>query len=257
MPFLLHWLSRRSLRFLHALGAWLGWAAYLASASYRRRLQANAALAGITAAQRRRSVAEAGKMGTEGLRLWLRPAGQPIADPIEWHGAALIDAALQAGRGLVLLTPHLGSFELAAQAYAERWGPARTAAAGTRAAGAGHRARRPWRRAPYAARAQARRGGRPAARPGAAARPGRVGAVLRPAGVHDDAGGRGRGFRIVLEPLAEPLPAAGSGEELQRAQAEAVNRAMESQIRQCPQQYLWGYNRYKVPRGSPPGAAAP
>ncbi|MBN8511155.1 MAG: lysophospholipid acyltransferase family protein, partial [Burkholderiales bacterium] len=118
MPFLLHWLSRRSLRFLHALGAWLGWAAYLASASYRRRLKANAALAGITAAQRRQAVAEAGKMGTEGLRLWLRPAGQPIADPIEWHGAALIDAALQAGRGLVLLTPHLGSFELAAQAYA-------------------------------------------------------------------------------------------------------------------------------------------
>jgi KDO2-lipid IV(A) lauroyltransferase len=292
MPFLLHWLSRRSLRFLHALGAWLGWAAYLASASYRRRLQANAALAGITAAQRRRSVAEAGKMGTEGLRLWLRPAGQPIADPIEWHGAALIDAALQAGRGLVLLTPHLGSFELAAQAYAERWGslkpitvlyrPARharlrelqqqararpgLATAPADLGGVRHMLRAlkrgeavgllPDQVPPHGQGVWAPFFGRPAYTMTLAARLAlQAGAPVLLARCERLA--RGRGFRIVLEPLAEPLPAAGSGEELQRAQAEAVNRAMESQIRQCPQQYLWGYNRYKVPRGSPPGAAAP
>jgi KDO2-lipid IV(A) lauroyltransferase len=31
---------------------------------------------------------------------------------------------------------------------------------------------------------------------------------------------------------------------------------MEVQIRQCPEQYLWGYNRYKAPReaASPPVA---
>jgi KDO2-lipid IV(A) lauroyltransferase len=27
-----------------------------------------------------------------------------------------------------------------------------------------------------------------------------------------------------------------------------INRAMESLIRQCPSQYLWGYGRYKTPR---------
>jgi len=23
-------------------------------------------------------------------------------------------------------------------------------------------------------------------------------------------------------------------------------------VRECPEQYLWGYNRYKVPKGAPP-----
>ena len=44
-----------------------------------RCLQANAALAGVTPAQRRQSVAEAGKMVLESLRLWLRP-GRPHQD---------------------------------------------------------------------------------------------------------------------------------------------------------------------------------
>jgi len=29
-----------------------------------------------------------------------------------------------------------------------------------------------------------------------------------------------------------------------------MNRAMEFLIRQCPEQYLWGYNRYKPPRSA-------
>jgi Kdo2-lipid IVA lauroyltransferase/acyltransferase len=27
-----------------------------------------------------------------------------------------------------------------------------------------------------------------------------------------------------------------------------MNRAMEFLIRQCPEQYLWGYHRFKAPR---------
>jgi KDO2-lipid IV(A) lauroyltransferase len=30
--------------------------------------------------------------------------------------------------------------------------------------------------------------------------------------------------------------------------AGAINQEMEALIRQCPQQYLWGYARYKQPR---------
>jgi hypothetical protein len=57
MPFLLPWLARRSLRFLHALGGLMGWLAYALSPSYRRRLKANATLAGVSAADRRAAVA--------------------------------------------------------------------------------------------------------------------------------------------------------------------------------------------------------
>ena len=122
MPPLLPWLSRRSLRLLHAAGALLGWAAYAASPIYRRRLVANAALAGVGPAQRRASVAEAGMLVLELPRLGLRPRDRPIGDPVQWERAELIDEALAQGRGLVLLTPHMGSFEVAAQAYAERYG---------------------------------------------------------------------------------------------------------------------------------------
>jgi KDO2-lipid IV(A) lauroyltransferase len=53
----------------------------------------------------------------------------------------------------------------------------------------------------------------------------------------------GDGFDLHLSRLAEPLPPHDDA-----AQAAVINRAMEGLILQCPQQYLWGYNRYKGPR---------
>ena len=54
--------------------------------------------------------------------LWLRAPGQPMVALLRWQGADLLDEALVAGQGLVLLTPHLGCFEVCAQAFAERCG---------------------------------------------------------------------------------------------------------------------------------------
>ena len=54
-----------------------------------------------------------------------------------------------------------------------------------------------------------------------------------------------QGFRVHVQPFGEPLSA-----DLDAAVAQ-INRAMEGLIRQCPQQYLWGYGRYKKPRGQP------
>ncbi len=118
----LKWLARRPLRHLHAAGGWVGWLPYMLSPSYRQRLRQNTARAGLEAGQRRAAVAEAGRMVLELPRLWLRPPGQPIEDPLQWDNAELVSRLLGQGRGLVLLTPHLGSFELAAQAYAQRFG---------------------------------------------------------------------------------------------------------------------------------------
>jgi len=46
--------------------------------------------------------------------------------------------------------------------------------------------------------------------------------------------------------LAEPLTGAPEHD------AALVNRELERLIRTCPTQYLWGYNRYKVPAGAAP-----
>lgn len=60
---------------------------------------------------------------------------------------------------------------------------------------------------------------------------------------------KGRGYRLHLEPLEEPLP----GDR--REAALRVNRMVERLVRSCPAQYLWGYNRYKRPAGAPPPPA--
>jgi Kdo2-lipid IVA lauroyltransferase/acyltransferase len=55
---------------------------------------------------------------------------------------------------------------------------------------------------------------------------------------------RGAGYEIVLRPLLEKL----EGEKPVRR----LNRALEALVRECPEQYLWGYNRYKTPQGAKP-----
>ena len=52
----------------------------------------------------------------------------------------------------------------------------------------------------------------------------------------------GEGYVIHVRPM---LPAA-PGE----SDARHLNRAIETLVRECPGQYLWGYNRYKTPRGA-------
>ena len=285
MSSLLRWFSRRSLRTLHALGALMGWLAYAASPSYRSRLKANAALAGISVAQRRASVAEAGKLVMELPRLWLRPAAQAINDPVHWLGAELIEAALDQGRGLVLLTPHMGSFEVAAQAYAQRFGARQPITVLYRPA------RQAWLRdLEETARARPALATAPASLAGVrqlmrALRQGQTLGML-PDQVPPEGMGvwapffgapaytmtlaarlaqqngsavlliwaerlpQGAGYRVGLRPLAEPLPEkAGLDEEAwATAAAGCINRSMEAVILQHPDQYLWGYHRYKQPR---------
>ena len=53
----------------------------------------------------------------------------------------------------------------------------------------------------------------------------------------------GRGYRVHIQPLQGNF----SGEA--QSDAALLNRNLESMIRGCPAQYLWSYNRYKVPAG--------
>src|SRR5262249_5087097 len=56
----------------------------------------------------------------------------------------------------------------------------------------------------------------------------------------------GRGYRFTIQPVLEPRPP--------ESPVRALNRSLEQITRRCPEQYLWSYNRYKVPAGvRPPG----
>ena len=281
---LIRWLSRWSLPTLHGCGAGLGWLAYALSASYRQRLNAHAALAGLSTAQRRQAVAEAGRLVAELPWLWLRPSDRPLGAVVQWQGDALIAAALDDGRGLVLLTPHLGCFEVCAQAIAERFGDRSRLTAMYRPA------RQPWLRTlEETARARPGLATAPAALSGVrqmirALRRGEAVGLL-PDQVPPDGMGvwapfygrpaytmtlaarlvqqtgaallmiwaerlpRGRGYVLRVCQPAQPLPTlAADDAALQVACATVINAEMARLIAQCPTQYLWGYARYKQPR---------
>src|SRR6218665_6812 len=78
MPVVLRFFSVLPLWLLHALGAALGWLAFCASARYRQRFCAHAALAGYSFGAVRAAVAHAGRMVAELPRLWL---GAPPPPP--------------------------------------------------------------------------------------------------------------------------------------------------------------------------------
>ncbi|PWW48519.1 lysophospholipid acyltransferase family protein [Melaminivora alkalimesophila] len=266
---------------LHALGAVLGWVAFLASPTYRRRFLDNAAGAGYAFARVRPAVAHAGRMVAEAPRLWL--AAEPGRCDVV--GAECVEQAWAAGRGIVFLTPHLGCFEMSVQEGARRWSAAH---------GPFTILYRPARQAWLARLMEGARN-----RPGIAAVPTTLQGVrqmikalrrgqavgLLPDQVPPQGQGlwspffgreaytmtlaarlvqqtgaavvlarcervpRGRGYRLYLQgldaPLAPELPAA----------VRQINAAMEQQIRACPEQYLWGYARYKQPRAEGPAAA--
>jgi KDO2-lipid IV(A) lauroyltransferase len=277
---LIRWLAARPLRLLHAWGGALGWAGYLLSPSYRRRLAENATSAGVPAADRRAAVADAGRLVMELPRLWLRPRDRTINDPVRWEGAELLEQMLARGRGLVLLTPHMGSFEVSAQAYAERFGAQQPITVLYRPA------RQPWlRELEETARARPALSTAPANLAGVrlmmrALRRGETVGLL-PDQVPPDGMGvwvpffdrpaytmtlaarlvqqtgaavailwtervaRGGGYVVRAMALPHELPAQAGDDE---ASARAINRSMEAVIRMKPSQYLWGYNRYKNPR---------
>ena len=287
MNSLLRWMATWPLRRLHALGAILGWLTYGLSPTYRKRLQANAELAGLTPAQRRASVAQAGCMAAEAPWLWLRNG--LVSPACRWEGAELIEQALARGKGLVILTPHLGCFEITARAFAERWGDT-------------HPLTVLYRPSDKAALRELEETAR--ARPGMATAPATLAGVrqmlralkrgenvgLLPDQVPPQGMGvwapffgreaytmtlaaklvrqtgadwllmwaerlpRGRGFVVHVSAPQQPLPGADEpdSEALQQACARRINEEMERLIMCNPAQYLWGYHRYKTPR---PGAA--
>jgi KDO2-lipid IV(A) lauroyltransferase len=279
---LIRMLAALPLPLLHALGTLLGWAAYFMSPTYRRHLRENLAQAGYhDAATRRGAVSAAGKAVLELPAIWLRPR----ADVLRWvkriDGEALIDAARAQGRGLVFLTPHHGCFEITAKVAAERFpitalyrppklrfvqalieagraGPNLRLAtpdyAGVRELLGALKRKEAVGVLPDQVPSEGEGAwvdffGRPAYTMTLAGR-----LVHRPGSVTLLAFGerlpRGQGYVVHLRPLATAL----AGE----SDARCVNRALEELVRECPQQYLWGYNRYKRPRGapSPPGAGA-
>ena len=274
---LFRFLSRLPLRWLHALGAALGWLGWLFSPTYRRHMRENMVLALGEAGERRvrnSAIAHAGRQSLELPKIWLRPLEEAAARVVKITGWELVEEAKRAGKGILYLTPHLGCFEITAQYLStqapitvlyrppkQAWLQAMIEAGRARAqlhiAAADLSGVRALIKALKRGEAvgmlpdQAPKVGegrwmdffgRPAYTMTLAARLTETGAAVIMVWAERLPGGAGYHFHLSL-----PTQALHGTTE---ARAQQISHEIENLIRQCPEQYLWGYNRYKRPRGA-------
>lgn len=265
--------STLPLGLLHAIGGLMGWLAWLGSPTYRRRFLANTRQAGYRFGEVAAAIGHAGRMVFESPRLWVRTTQVNAI-----HGAEVVEAAWARGKGILYLTPHLGCFELSVQAAAQRWsgehGPITILYRPAKQAWLADLMLTARNRAGIQAVPTNLSGVRQMIK---ALRKGEAVGLL-PDQVPPDGQGQwapffgkdaytmtlaarlalqtgatvvlarcerlswGRGFELFFEEMPVELSS-----ELDPAVVQ-INQAMEHTIRQCPQQYLWGYGRYKQPR---------
>ena len=272
-------LSLLPLAWLHVLGALTGWLAWLFSPTYRRHLRENMRLAlGTDDARRFRNaaIAHAGKQFIELAKIWLRPLEDAVSQVVAVSGWELVEAATREGKGIVYLTPHLGCFEITAQYLSTKapitvlyrppkraWmqtlietGRARKqlhiAAADLAGVRALLKALKRGEAVGLLPDQAPKVGegrwldffGKPAYTMTLAARLTESGAAVIMVWAERLPGGAGYHFHL----QAPTQPIVGTTE----ARAQQISREIEILIRQCPQQYLWGYNRYKQRRGVEP-----
>jgi KDO2-lipid IV(A) lauroyltransferase len=275
MMMFLRLLARLPLSWIHAAGAALGWLVYWSSPVYAARLKDNLSKSGVCAdadtcaALLKQAVAETGKGVAELVTVWFATDARVIAlaQCETWN---VVEAAGRGGRGIIFLTPHIGCFEITAMYIAQRlpitvlyrpprlrWVEPLMIAGRSRwqatVAPANLKGVRMFYRTLQLGGAV---GLLPDQAPGVGegawadffGRPaytmtlvGRLQKATNAALIMTYAQRlpRGRGYQIHFEQI--------QSEVLDEA---ALNRAIEDVVRRCPEQYLWSYNRYKVPAGA-------
>jgi KDO2-lipid IV(A) lauroyltransferase len=268
-------LSGCPLRVLHVIGGFAGRQMHARSAKFRREFDANLKSA-VPAADPlliAEAAASGGRVVFELPWVWMRPRAAVLARVTAVTGWEHVEALHAKGRGVVLLTPHMGAFEVAAQLIGARL-PITVL----------YRAPRQAWLEPLMRRGREGGGVSLAAADGSGVR--RLLRTLRdgglvgilpdqvPAngeGVWADFFGRpaytmtlaarltetaegplmvfaerlpdGRGFHLHFLPPEVPV----TGDT--QARVEAINRNVETLVRRYPTQYIWGYKRYKCPPG--------
>ena len=274
-------LARLPLSWLHGAGAVLGWLVYKCSRRYAGRMRENLYASGVCRgdpqceALLRSAVAEAGKGMLELIAVWFGSDEKVARLAVASDGWEVVEAARARGKGIIIVTPHIGCFEMVSlyivqrlpmtvmyraprQAWLEPFMIAGRSRWQATVVPANLRGVRMFYRT---LRDKGMVGLLPDQVPGAGE------------GVWADFFGRpaytmtlvGRLQRAtgaaVIMVFAERLPG-GRGyhmhfEELPTAHLDeaALNRAIEEQVRRCPAQYLWSYYRYKGGAGEAPPPA--
>lgn len=274
-------LARLPLSWLHRAGVALGWLTYWSSPPYAARLRENLYASGVCASEAqceatlRAAVGEAGKSLAELVAVWFGKDEAVARLVVECEHWDIVEAARARGKGILFLTPHLGCFEISALYVAQRlpitvlyrppklaWIEPLMVAGRSRWQAVVAPANLRGVRMLYKALSRGEAIGLlPDQAPGVGEGAwadffGRPAYTMTLVGRLQQASGA-----AVIMAFARRLPA-GLGyhlrfEELPVRDLDeaALNRAVEALVRRCPEQYLWSYNRYKIPAGAKPPPA--
>jgi Kdo2-lipid IVA lauroyltransferase/acyltransferase len=284
-------LARLSLGANHAVGAFLGRLVYRGSPRYRMRVLDNLAASGLAGSSddvrrlAKVNAAEIGKGATELVWALFRPIDEVAATVVARVGWEAVEKLREAGRPIIFVTPHLGSYDIAGRylwthlpilamyrPHKVFWFDQMMREGRNRGAAPDGSNTAPATLAGVRmVLKHLRRGGcsivLPDQVPGTGegewveffGRPAYtmtlVGRLQRASDAalvfcYAERLPAGEGFKLHLAPLDEALP------EDRSAAALKVNEMVEKLVRECPAQYLWGYNRYKRPAGAPPSPSA-
>jgi KDO2-lipid IV(A) lauroyltransferase len=271
-------LARLPLPVLHRLGTILGWATYLFSRRYAVRLRENLSNAGLGSSESKSrkllhaNIREAGKGVMELPWVWRRPLEKVVAGVKQCHGWEHVEAARAKGKGVIVLTPHIGCIEVIGLYIAARlpmicmYRPPRWKFLDTLMHAGRERGQMKLAPTDLGGVRQLlkalKRGeiigvlpdqvpgegegewapffGRPAYTMtliGRLIEASRASAVMS----YVERLPRGEGYTLHFAPLS--FDAANSIPT-------QMNAVLEAVVRTRPEQYLWSYNRYKVPRGT-------
>ncbi len=271
-------LARLPLPVLHRLGALLGWMTYLFSKRYAQRLRENIRCSGLAdsaGGQRdllHATIREAGKGVMELPWVWRRHFETVVASVRQCHGWEHFEAARLQGKGVIVLTPHIGCFEVIGLYVAARvpmtcmYRPPRYRSLDTLMHQGRERGQMKLAPTDLGGVRQLLK----------ALKRGEVIGVLP-----DQVPGNGEGEWVpffgrpayTMTLIGRLIESSGAAvvmcrsERLPRGEGYTLhffpihfdtsasmpvqmNRVLEAVVRDHPEQYLWSYNRYKVPRGA-------
>jgi len=286
MVWLFNQLAWLPLSVLQKLGSFLGLLTYFFSGQYAERLRENLErgfkffqITEATPGEEfhnilRSNISEAGKSIMELPWVWRRPFEEVVASVKQCHGWEHFEAAHAKGKGVIIATPHFGCFELIGLYMAARqpmtsmysqprWKFLDILMHQGRERGQMILAPADMRGVRQLLKAL-KRGEALGVLPDQVPSNGEgewvpffgrpaytmtlIGRLVESSGAtavmcHSKRLPRGEGYALYFSPL--PL-------DRNFSIPQQINAAMEDVIRTCPEQYLWSYNRYKVPRGALP-----
>jgi KDO2-lipid IV(A) lauroyltransferase len=276
-------LARLPLSVLHRLGTLLGWVTYLSSKRYAGRLRENLQKAELVHEDAefhkllRANISEMGKAVMELPWVWRRPLVKVVSSVRQCHGWEHFEAACAQGKGVITLTPHVGCFEVIGLYIAARmpmtcmYRPPRWKFLDTLMHEGRERGQMKLAPTDLGGVRQLLKtlkrgeiiGVLPDQVPGNGegewapffGRPAYtmtlIGRLVEASGAavvmcHCERLPHGQGYDLYFTPMSFDTSTSIPGQ---------MNAALEVVIRNHPEQYLWSYNRYKVPRGAlPPDA---